>query len=927
MRRLSITVVLAVMMMFIGVVVAEEDIIELYVGESIPLDTKVVSGEIIKDESGIVWTYSQEGICSISSNDTVTGKKAGKVTVTGNLNKGGSILEVQFDVLVKNTVKSVEATTPDQNLRVGEEFTATYNLIPVEMLSVPMNKGVSIKSLDTDVATSSSSGTIKIVGIGETYIQVESTESGKKDYIKVTVEPTVSKVSIDQKTLDIYVGETAYMTVTYTPIDGKEIYLKESVWKSFETSVATVDQEGKVVGKKAGKSSIRATSKDNEKYSTVSVDVLTGVKEVKISDEKIYLTDSNKTHQLDVDIIPVNGLTEAYEQGVTWKTSDSSICSVSSKGLLTGKKSGKVTITVESKDGGLKDYALVEVKLATTIVSDPTVKVKNIEFPNTKTDVKVGERVLIEYVVSPENANIDSIKMTVRTKDYGKIEKEDDKFYYTAFKDGLTFVDAHADGNKYAETLFFADTMLDGFEIDEDTFEKQLGTYTMYIGQKLEILPDFDMAIGNYPLLDDVKYTSSDTKVAKIVEDNYIEAQKIGIITLKGVTADNGYEDSVKVKVISNIKELETEKSARIGIEMAYQPSVHFVSIEDALYDLYEVLATDFTLELENIKISKEFVEKEIEYSKNRKEELGKLIDDQSGDLNEHLAELQECYQRLFDYEAVYKEKSGNFCDLTESGRTLTDRNYKELEIAKIKSNKLYAYVVSEIELKVISEDPEVDTDITVSVEDNVSSIVIFDEDGNIITASVEHILNHYTDDVLFQNNPSSWAVDFITLSNSKGLLVDEVIDNYQANITREEFMELVMNFYNVVLDFPEVTVTGNVFTDTDNQQVLKAYELGIISGRGPGIFAPNDRVTREEMCVIIDKSLAVMNRSLEEKKMFRNFDDASLISSWAVSAVDKMANDYDIIAGVGGNMFSPKGNATKEQAIIMINKVFNGLK
>ena len=927
MKRISLALLLLFTLVLSSMAMAEEDVIELYVGESIPLDTKVVSGEVIKDESGVVWSYSQEGICTISSNDTVTGKKAGKVTVTGNLNKGGSILEVQFDVLVKNTVKAIEVTTPDQNLRVGEGFTATYNIVPVDLLPVPMNKGVSIKSLDTDVATASSSGAVKIVGVGETYIQVESTESGKKDYIKVTVEPTVAKVSVDQKTLDIYVGQTAYMSVTYTPIDGKEIYLKESEWKSFETSIATVDKEGKVVGKKAGRASIRATSIDNEKYSTVSVDVLTGVKDIEISDSKVYLTSSNKTHQLEADIIPVAGLDEAYEQGVTWKTSDSGICSVSSKGLLTGKKTGKVTITAETKDGGIKDYALVEVKIATTSTSDPTVKVKDIDFNMSNTRVKVGERIILDYTVTPENANLDSIKMTVRTKDYGKIEEEDGIFYYTAIKDGVTYIDAGADGNKYAETIIFADTMLDGFEIDNDTFEEQLGMYTMYLGQKLEIQPDFDMAIGSYPLLDEVKYTSSDTKVAKIVDDNFIEALKLGTITLKGVTADNGLEDSVQVRVIGNIEEIETEKSARIGIEMAYQPRVHFIPIEDALYNLDEVLATDFTLEIENIKISREFVENEIEYTKNRKEELDKLIDDQTGDLNEHLAELQECYQRLFAYEAVYKEKSGDFCDLTESGHTLTDRSYKELDIAEIKSNKLYAYIVSEIELKVISQDPDVETEIEVSVEDNMSSIVIFDENGEIITASVEHILNHYTDDVLFQNNPSSWAVDFITLSNSKGLLVNEVIDNYQANITREEFMELIMNFYNVVLDFPEVTVTSDVFTDTNNQRVLEAYELGIISGRGPGIFAPNDNVTREEMCVIIDKTLTVMNRSLEIKRTYRNFDDASQISSWAVAAVDKMANDHDIIAGVGGNLFSPKGNATKEQAIIMIYKVYDRLK
>lgn len=926
MKRLTVALLLILMMVLSSFVLAEEEVIELYVGESIPLDTKVVSGEIIKDESGVVWSYSSEGICTINSSDTVTGKKAGKVTVTGNLNQGSTILEVKFDVLVKNTVKAVEAITPDQNLRVGETFGMTYNIIPVELLPVAMNKSIKFSSLDKDVATVSSSGTVTVVGVGETYVAVESSESGKKDYVKVTVEPTVAKVSVDQKTEDIYVGESKQFSVTYTPIEGKTIYLKESVWKSFETSIASVNSEGLVKGIKAGKASIRATSKDNEKYSTVSVDVLSGVKDVKISDDKVALSSSYKTHQLTADVIPVTGLSEAFEDGVTWKTSDSGICSISSSGKLTAKKTGSVTITVETKDGGHKDYALVEVKIATT-TSDPSVKVKDIEFNMSNTRVKVGEKILLDFTLTPENADRDSLKFTVRTKDYGKIEEEDGLFYYTALKDGVTFVDAGADGNKYDETLIFADTMLDGFEISEKPFEEKLGSLVMYVGQTIEMEPDFDMAIGDYPLLDEVKYTSSDTKIAKIVDDNSVEALKMGSFTLKGITADNGFEDNKNIKIISNIKEIQAEKSARIGIGMAYKPTVNFIAIDDPLYDLDEVLATDYTLEIDQIMVSAEFVKNEIDYTKLRKVELNKLIDEQKGDLSEHLEELQKCHQRLFDYESVYDEKSGDFCDLTQLGRELTDRSYKELKVAEIKSNALYAYIVSEIDLKVISEDPEVETEIVVSVEDNVTSIVIFDDNGEIITASVENILNHYTEEVLFQNNPSSWSVDIIKLANSKGLLVNEVIDDYQASITREEFMELVMNFYDVVLNFPEVEVAQNVFTDTSNPVILKAYSLNIINGKGPGIFAPYDNVTREEMCVILNKTLSVMGKELETFTTYKNFVDRDMISSWAVEAVNLMTNKYDILSGVGGNTFSPKGNTTKEQAIIVIYKVFDRLK
>lgn len=926
-KLVYIMIVVMSLSLLSGFAFAEEEIIELYVGESIPLDTKVVSGEIIKDQSGIVWTYSEEGICSISSSDTISGKKAGKVTVTGNLNQGSTILEVKFDVLVKNTVKSIGTTIADQNLRVGESFTATYTLVPVELLAVAMNKGVKFTTTDKDVLTVSSSGVVKLVGVGEAYVIIESTEAGKKDHIKVTVRPTVSNVSIDQKSEKIYVGETRPLTVTYTPITGETIFLKESIWESFDKSVVTVTSDGVVKGIKAGTAAVRATSKDNSKISTVSVAVVTGVKDITLSDKVVNLSSSYKTHELIPTIIPVTGLSEAFEKGVTWKSSDTNVVSISSSGLLTAKRTGSATITATAKDGGEKAYCSVKVSLPSTVTTDPKVKITDIQFNMDNVRVNVGEKTLLDFTVTPENADRSSLKFTVRSSGFGEVIKEGDFYYYRALKEGAIFLDAYNGSNKYDETVFFAKSMLNGFTISESNMEKEYGMNVIYLGQKLTLEPNFDMAIGDYPLLDEVKYTSSDTKIAKIVDGDTVEALTLGSFVVKGVTADNGLEHSINMKVVSNIKALEAEKSARIGIGMAYQPSVNFVSIDNPLYDINEVLANSYTLTIDKIKISSEFVEAEIEYSKNRKAELNALVDSRSGDLNENLAELQKCHQRLFDYELIYKYKSGNYCDISSLGHDLTDRNYNKLEVAKISKNTLYAYIVSEIDLKVESLDPKVFTEITASVEDNVSSIVIFDENGEVITASVDHILTHYTDAVLFQNNPSSWAVDIIKLANSKGLLVPSVIDEYNAYITREEFMEIVMNYYDVVLGFPEVDYASYSFTDTNNISVLKAHSLGIISGRGPGIFAPHDNVTREEMCVILDKTIKVMNRELEIKRTYKAFSDIGSVSTWAKEAVDIMTNTYDILSGVGGNVFSPKGNTTKEQAIIVIYKVFNGLK
>lgn len=65
-----------------------------------------------------------------------------------------------------------------------------------------------------------------------------------------------------------------------------------------------------------------------------------------------------KTISLKANISPIN----AYEQGVTWSSSNNSIATVDSNGKVTGKKMGNATITATAKDGsGVKGTFVVKV--------------------------------------------------------------------------------------------------------------------------------------------------------------------------------------------------------------------------------------------------------------------------------------------------------------------------------------------------------------------------------------------------------------------------------------------------------------------------------------------------------------------------------------------------------------------------------------
>ncbi len=176
------------------------------------------------------------------------------------------------------------------------------------------------------------------------------------------------------------------------------------------------------------------------------------------------------------------------------------------------------------------------------------------------------------------------------------------------------------------------------------------------------------------------------------------------------------------------------------------------------------------------------------------------------------------------------------------------------------------------------------------------------------------------------EDNPSEWAVPEIELAIENGLVTEKVLSNYQDDITREDFCELVVKLYEALsgeeAQLPEV----NVFTDTENEEILKANALGIVFGVSETEFAPDANITREAIAVMFYRTLEAVNPSLVDESYEVTFEDADEINEWALEAIGFMSNN-EIIGGVGENMVAPQGNATREQAIALVIRTFEKFK
>lgn len=125
-------------------------------------------------------------------------------------------------------------------------------------------------------------------------------------------------------------------------------------WKSSNTKVATVTQNGKIIGKSRGTAKITVTTTDGSNISaTCNVTVRQLVTKVTLNKKAISLKAKGKAKQKTYTL-KATVSKDANNKKVKWTTSNKKVAVVNSKGKVTAKKKGTCYISVTSTDGSRK---------------------------------------------------------------------------------------------------------------------------------------------------------------------------------------------------------------------------------------------------------------------------------------------------------------------------------------------------------------------------------------------------------------------------------------------------------------------------------------------------------------------------------------------------------------------------------------------
>ena len=192
-------------------------------------------------------------------------------------------------------------------------------------------------STDTSVATVDSSGTVTAKGFGCTTIVAEADE--RYDVCTVTVVKTdVSSITLSSTSKTLETGDTVTLTATVSPSDAT---YPTVIWTSSDTSVATVDDSGKITAVAEGAATITAEADGEYDVCTVTVtDYADIVSDVSLSSTSETL-DVGDTVTLTATVSPNSAAS------VTWTSSDTSVATVSG-GKVTAVAEGAVTIIADA---------------------------------------------------------------------------------------------------------------------------------------------------------------------------------------------------------------------------------------------------------------------------------------------------------------------------------------------------------------------------------------------------------------------------------------------------------------------------------------------------------------------------------------------------------------------------------------------------
>ena len=502
--------------------------------------TAVITPASANIYTGITWTSSNDNVVQVNQQGLVKGISNGLATVTAKTENGCT---AQCRIVVGATIAGINLAPSNSAIEIEEKLQINATIEPntSEETLIWVSSNSKVATVDQNgLVTGKSHGTVTITATGRDSMVANS--------VKVTVQTAPKSISLNitEKTIDLSTDAKSFQLIGTISPSTANVYL-EQTWTSDNTSVANVDNNGRVTALKNGDATI-TVSTGNKKTATCKVTVVTSPTGIALDKNRATVNLSGaKTVDLTATLTPKTA--NIYDD-LQW-SSDSASAKVEKTGKytakVTGVSNGKAKITVSTGNGYKAECIVtVETKIIGITVS-----------PN-EAEVEVGSNVTLSATKKP---SIGSTEGLVWSSSNEKVAKVNDDGVVTGIAQGTVTITIKSSSGLIKTTAKVTVVQSPtGITLDKNKVTLDIsGTKTTKLNAKIQP--------SNANRNTGITWNSSNTEVATVDQSGNVTAKANGTTTITATT-QNGKSASCTVTVTTLITSLTvspTSKTLKTG--------------------------------------------------------------------------------------------------------------------------------------------------------------------------------------------------------------------------------------------------------------------------------------------------------------------------------------------------------------------------
>jgi uncharacterized protein YjdB len=281
------------------------------------------------------WSVANTSVLNISSTGLVTALSAGTSIVTATYEG----LTVERSILVK-ALLNLRISPASVTLAIASSqqlsVTGTYTDDSVE----GVDSLLTWESSEPNIASISTSGVILAVSAGT--MSVTASLQGVSEAIQVTVLPNLVSLTINDLSSSLKVSDTFQLIVTGTYSDASTQNVSSSAtWAVADAAILNISSAGLVTALSEGSTIVTAAYEGLTIERSISVKALLNLR---ISPASVTLAIAS-SQQLNVTGTYTDDSVEGVDSLVTWQSSDSSVATISTSGLILAISAGTISVT------------------------------------------------------------------------------------------------------------------------------------------------------------------------------------------------------------------------------------------------------------------------------------------------------------------------------------------------------------------------------------------------------------------------------------------------------------------------------------------------------------------------------------------------------------------------------------------------------